>query len=163
MEEYEEREVLKDGNGNPIVSPATRGMINEPTEFVQKLLENTHVPRHLVLKYWVLFGQSTKLTFFNEKEVEIMLLRWEILKTTIIESIPKSAFNEDMEFDLEQMEIEFINNLNRAKGSASHGMNERELISANTSATYSEIDLNKNKEESKPGWGSKIFRALRGK
>ncbi len=150
-------DVMKDRDGVPIVNPTTRGMIQNPSEFIQKLLENSHIPRHLVSKYWALTGQTIKLTFLTQDEVDMMMLRWDILKVTIIESVPKIAFDEDMEFDLEQMEIEFNANLNRSKGSR---QNERELISTTTNATYAEASLNPQKQES--GWASKVFRALKG-
>jgi len=141
------------------VNPATKGLTDgDPAEFVNKLISNDHVPKHLLTQYWALSSPTTKLTFFTKEEVEIMLLRWESIRLRIIESLPEQAYDEDLENDLQQMEFELVGNLNRAKGA--NGINERILISANTSATMAEKTIGESPQQSQ-GFGSSIFRQLK--
>jgi hypothetical protein len=141
------------------VNPATKGLTDgDPAEFVNKLISNDHVPKHLLTQYWALSSPTVKLSFLTKEEKEIAMLRWESIRLGIIEALPEQAYDEDLENDLQQMEFELDGNLNRAKGA--NGLNERILISANTNATMAEKQIGEPISQSQ-GIGSSIFRQIK--
>jgi len=74
----------------------------------------------------------------------MLMLQFELLRLTIIESIPKSAYNEDLEMELIQIRIEFELNLNRSRGAR---MNERELLGSSTTASFTERQMGHASDE----------------
>jgi hypothetical protein len=123
----------------------------DPSELIESLLDNSHVPRNLQSQLWSLFGKSSKLTFITEEDVRTLMLEFELLRLTIIESIPKSAYDENLEMTLIQIRMEFEFNIRRSKGSK---MNERELLGSSTSATFSDRQMGRPSEDH--GFLSKI-------
>lgn len=116
----------------------TRGLAIEQSEVIQRLMDNSHIPEKLIKELWALFGSSSKLTFLNEEDVRICMLRWELLRLTIIESLPKEDYKEELESTLNMVGTEFFFNIKRSMGSR---MNERELLSANTQANFAERNI----------------------
>ena len=135
--------------------PGSGGM--DASELVESLLSNEHIPEKLKKQLWVLFGKSTKLSFLKDNDIKNLMLQFELLRLTIIESIPKSAYNEDLEMDLIQIRIEFELNLNRSRGAR---MNERELLGSSTTASFTERPMGRSAEE--PGFLDKIARMFGG-
>lgn len=113
--------------------PGSGGM--EPSELVESLLSNEHIPDHLRKKMWVLFGKSTKLSFLKDDDIKQHMFQFELLRLTIIESIPKAQYNEELELDLIQIQMEFSLNLSRSRGAR---LNERELLGSSTTASFTE-------------------------
>jgi len=136
--------------------PGSGGM--EPSELVESLLSNEHIPAKLKKQLWVLFGKSTKLSFLKDSDIRGLMLQFELLRLTIIESIPKSAYNEDLEMDLIQIRMEFELNLNRSRGAR---MNERELLGSSTTASFSERPIGHSADE--PGFMDKLSKMFGGK
>jgi hypothetical protein len=131
------------------------------SEMIEKLLGNEHVPEELLTELWVLFGKSTKLSFLGESDVKILLWEYDLLEINIIESIPKSEYNERLESKLHQIKIEFFLNLRRSQGSGR--LNERELMGASTQAVFSERPLSKNGGSSnEKGFFDRIYGVFRG-
>jgi hypothetical protein len=133
--------------------PGASGM--DPGELVESLLSNIHVPVRLQEQMWVLFGKSTKLSFLGNDDIRDLMLQFELLRLTIIESIPVSEYNEDLEMDLIQIRMEFELNLNRSKGAR---MNERELLGSSTSASFTERPMGNSASD--PGFLGKIAHML---
>ena len=134
--------------------PGAGGM--DASELVESLLSNEHIPKKLLTQLWVLFGKSTKLSFLKDNDIVMLMYQFELLRLTIIESIPKSAYNEDLEMELIQIRIEFELNLNRSRGAR---MNERELLGSSTTASFSERQMGHQSDE--PGFLDKIGRMFR--
>lgn len=136
--------------------PGAGGM--DASELVESLLSNEHIPKKLLKNLWVLFGKSTKLSFLKDEDIRQLMLQFELLRLTIIESIPKSAYNEELELELIQIRMEFELNLNRSRGAR---MNERELLGSSTTASFSERQMGNRSEE--PGFLDKLSRMFGGK
>ena len=130
--------------------PGSGGM--EPSELVESLLSNEHIPDHLRKRMWVLFGKSTKLTFLKDDDIKQLMLQFELLRLTIIESIPKAQYNEELELDLIQIQMEFLLNLKRSFGSGR--MNERELLGSSTTASFTEKHMGNTSNN--PGFLDKL-------
>ncbi len=136
--------------------PGAGGM--DASELVESLLSNEHIPKKLLEKLWVLFGKSTKLSFLKDQDITMLMYQFELLRLTIIESIPKSAYDEDLEMELIQIRIEFELNLNRSRGAR---MNERELLGSSTTASFSERQMGHQADN--PGFMDKIADLFGGK
>jgi hypothetical protein len=122
-------------------------------ELVDKLLDNEHTeelfelkifPRHVRAAMKILFGKSTKLTFIDDRQFRYLMREWELQRLTAIESITRQEYQEDAELILYSVGLEFYLNLCRSKG---HRMNERELMSASTYATFSERPMGTGQSE----------------
>lgn len=135
--------------------PGSEGM--EPSELVESLLSNAHIPPKLLKQLWVLFGKSTKLSFLKDEDIRGLMLQFELLRLTIIESIPKSAYDEELEMSLIQIRMEFELNLNRSRGSR---MNERELLGSSTTASFTERPMGHSSED--PGFFGKLTKIFGG-
>jgi hypothetical protein len=144
-----DEEIRQDRNINDI--PGSGGM--DASELVESLLSNEHIPEHLLKQLWVLFGKSTKLSFLKDNDIKNLMLQFELLRLTIIESIPKSAYDEELELQLIQIRMEFELNLNRSRGAR---MNERELLGSSTTASFSERAMGHSSED--PGFIDKLAR-----
>ncbi len=129
--------------------PGAGGM--DASELVESLLSNEHIPKKLLNQLWVLFGKSTKLSFLKDQDITMLMYQFELLRLTIIESIPKSAYDEDLEMELIQIRIEFELNLNRSRGAR---MNERELLGSSTTASFSERQMGHQSDN--PGFMDKL-------
>ena len=116
--------------------PGSGGM--DASELVESLLSNEHIPQKLLKQLWALFGKSTKLSFLRDEDIRILMYQFELIRLTIIESIPKSAYDEELEMELIQVQIEFELNLNRSRGAR---MNERELLGSSTTASFTERQM----------------------
>jgi len=136
------------------VPPASS--IGDASSMIESLLSNSHIPKRLQKQLWIFFSRSTKISFLNDKEVNDLMWEFELIRLTIIESIPKADYNEDLELELEQIRMEFKLNLNRSKGGA---MNERTLLGASTQATFSERPMGRTSGE--PGFLDKIANMFR--
>jgi len=134
--------------------PGGGGM--DASELVESLLSNEHIPKKLLNQLWVLFGKSTKLSFLKDEDIRMLMLQFELLRLTIIESIPKSAYNEDLEMELIQIRIEFELNLNRSRGAR---MNERELLGSSTTASFTERQMGHASDE--PSFLDKLGRMFK--
>ena len=130
----------------------------DASELVESLLSNEHIPEKVLKQLWVLFGKSTKLSFLKDNDIKMLMYQFELLRLTIIESIPKSAYNEDLELELIQVQIEFELNLNRSRGAR---MNERELLGSSTTASFSERQMGHTSDE--PSFLDKLGRMFGGK
>jgi len=128
----------------------------DASELVESLLSNEHIPEHLLKQLWVLFGKSTKLSFLKDNDIKNLMLQFELLRLTVIESVPKSAYNEELEMSLIQIRVEFELNLNRSRGSK---MNERELLGSSTSATFAPQNMGNMSDN--PGFLSKLAQMFR--
>ena len=128
----------------------------DASELVESLLSNEHIPEHLLKQLWVLFGKSTKLSFLKDNDIKMMMLQFELLRLTIIESIPKSEYNEELEMSLIQIRVEFELNLNRSRGGR---LNERELLASSTTATFSSKEMGNTSDN--PGFLSKLAQMFR--
>lgn len=140
-------ELRQERNYNDV--PGSGGM--DASELVESLLDNSHVPQPLQKQFWALFGKSTKLSFLRDDDIKMLMYQFELIRLTIIESIPKAAYNEELELSLIQIQIEFELNLNRSRGAR---MNERELLGSSTSATFSERQMGHSTEN--PGFLDKL-------
>ena len=140
-------EVHQDRNMNDV--PGSSGM--DASELVSSLLSNEHIPKKLREEMWILFSQTIKLSFITDADVNWFSLQWELLRLTVIESIPKSLYNEELERDLIMAGMEFRGNILRAKGGK---MNERELLGSSTSASFSERNM--GSQASNPGFLDKL-------
>lgn len=129
----------------------------DASELVESLLSNEHIPKDIQKQWWVLFGKSTKLSFLNQEDIDHLLLEFELLKLTTLESIPKNAYDEKLEHQLIMARMEFELNLRRSKGGR---LNERELLGSSTQATFSERSMGHASES--PGFLDKIARVLGG-
>ncbi len=134
--------------------PGAGGM--DASELVESLLSNAHIPKDVVEELWVLFGKSTKLSFLKDDDIRMLMLQFELLRLTIIESIPKSAYDEKLEMKLIQIRIEFELNLNRSRGAR---MNERELLGSSTTASFTERQMGHASEN--PGFFDRLGRLFR--
>lgn len=112
-------------------------------ELIEKLLSNEHIPDHIRDQFWVLFGRTSKLTFINEQRLKRLMLRFELLRITALESIPPGDYQEGLESLLYSIGLEFEMNLCRSLG---HRLNERELMGASTYATFAERPLSTGQE-----------------
>lgn len=130
----------------------------DASELVESLLSNEHIPKSLLKQLWVLFGKSTKLSFLKDNDIRNLMLQFELLRLTIIESIPKSAYDEELEMSLIQIRMEFELNLNRSKG-GHHGLNERELLGSSTTASFSERQMGHASDN--PGFLDKLTNMFR--
>lgn len=110
----------------------------DASELVESLLSNEHIPPHLLKQLWALFGKSTKLSFLKDSDIKMLMLQFELLRLTIIESLPKSQYTEELEMTLIQVGMELSLNLNRSRGGR---MNERELLSSSTTASFTERSM----------------------
>ena len=128
----------------------------DASELVESLLSNEHIPEHLLEQLWVLFGKSTKLSFLKDNDIKMMMLQFELLRLTIIESIPKSAYDEELEMSLIQIRVEFELNLNRSRGGR---LNERELLASSTTATFSSKEMGNTSDN--PSFLSKLAQMFR--
>ena len=128
----------------------------DASELVESLLSNQHIPEHLLKQLWVLFGKSTKLSFLKDRDIEMLMYQFELIRLTIIESVPKSAYDEELELSLIQIRIEFELNLNRSRGSK---MNERELLGSSTTASFSERNMGHASDN--PGFLDKLTSMFR--
>lgn len=129
----------------------------DASEMVESLLSNEHIPKHLQMEMWVLFGKTTKLSFLKDDDIRNLMLQFELLRLTIIESLPKSEYNEELEMSLIQVRMEFELNLNRSRGAR---MNERELLGSSTTASFSERPMGHSTDD--PGFLSKLMKAFGG-
>ncbi len=136
--------------------PNSGGM--DASELVESLLSNEHIPPALLKQMWVLFGKSTKLSFLKDNDIKMLMLQFQLLRLTIIESIPKSAYDEELEMTLIQIRVEFELNLSRSRGGI-HGMNERELLASSTTATFNSKEMGNTSEN--PGFLSKLAQMFR--
>jgi hypothetical protein len=134
--------------------PGSGGM--DASELVESLLSNEHIPEPLLKQMWVLFGKSTKLSFLKDNDIKMLMYQFELLRLTIIESIPKSAYDEDLELQLIQIRMEFELNLNRSRGGR---LNERELLGSSTSATFNSQQMGHQSDN--PGFLDKLTNMFR--
>jgi len=141
-------EIRQDRNMNNDM-PGGGGM--DASELVESLLSNEHIPKPLLKQMWVLFGKSTKLSFLKDNDIDMLMLQFELLRLTIIESIPKASYNEELEMTLIQIRIEFSLNLSRSRGGR---LNERELLGSSTSATFNSQQMGHQSDN--PGFLDKL-------
>ncbi len=134
--------------------PGSGGM--DASELVESLLSNEHIPKPLLKQLWVLFGKSTKLSFLKDNDIKMLMYQFELIRLTIIESVPKSAYDEELELSLIQIRIEFELNLNRSRGAR---MNERELLGSSTTASFSERQIGNPSDN--PGFLDKLTNMFR--
>lgn len=164
-----------DSNPGYTTTPATRPS-NYPNnypggtdagELVEKLLSNDHVadlltnqifPEHVRSMFAVLFGRTTKLTFINDEQFRVLWLMWLDTKYIALQSVPKGDYQVAAEGILKIAGMEFYMNLCRSKG---HRLNERELLSASTSATFSERPIGGNQSENVPFF-NRLINAVKG-
>lgn len=129
----------------------------DAAEFIDSILDNSHVPKPLRHQLWALFGKSTKLSALKDEDIRTILLEYELIRLTILESIPKQNYNEELELSLLQIGIELRLSLNRSRGGGR--LTERELIGASSTATFSDRFAGKQSED--PGFLSKLANIFR--
>ncbi len=118
--------------------PAGGGM--DASMLIESLLSNSHIPEHLKKSLWIFFSRTAKLTFLDEKDVKMLMLQAELIRLTILESVPKSQYTEELEMELQQILMEFYMTLNRSVG-GSNGMSERILLGSSTQMNFSDKQL----------------------
>jgi hypothetical protein len=88
----------------------------DASEFLSRLLNNEHIPEEFKSSLFSLFSQNQKLTFLEEKDIEIYLLRFRLLRNSIVQSVPKAQNNSTLSRELDNIEIEFNNVLRQSLG-----------------------------------------------
>lgn len=126
-------------------------------EMVEKLLSNEHIPPALVEELWALFGRSSKLSFLDDRAVALAKIEFEMLKIDIIESIPKSEYDEQLEIKLRMISWETLMNINRSHGGRAG--NEREML-ATQITSHSERPV--ETPQSSSGYGQRLLRIFKG-
>ena len=124
----------------------------DAAEFIDSILDNSHVPKNLRLQLWALFGKSTKLSALKDEDIRTILLEYELIRLTILESLPKQNYNEELELSLLQIGIELKLSLNRSRGGGR--MTEREQIGSSTQASFT--DRSSSRPLDDPGFLSKL-------
>lgn len=147
-----------DYNSKTVYDPTPSPQGTDAGEMMEKLLSNDHVPIEIREKCWALYGNSIKLTFTTPEMKERFLNYFELIRLTILESIPKSAYNEALELEFYNAYIEFEANLGRSAG---FRLNERELMATTTHATFAERQLNNGQSENVPFF-SRLMRMATG-
>jgi hypothetical protein len=136
--------------------PASHHNVLDASELVETLLSNEHIPPDVREKFWVFFGRSLKLSFFNLEDVQRLMFEFELMRLTIIESMPKRNLDEGVEMLLNSLRIEFFANVKRSQGLR---LNTIELITASTTATFSEQPIKSTAQESS-GWGTRLMKGI---
>lgn len=130
----------------------------DAAEFIDSILDNSHVPKNLRTQLWALFGKSTKLSALKDEDIRRIMQEFELIRLTLLESIPKGNYTEELELSLLQIQIELELSLNRSRGGGK--LTERELIGSSTSATFTERSIGHGTEE--VGFFDRIARILGG-
>lgn len=128
-------------------TPTGAGQGTDAGELFNKLTSNEHIPPEILDEFWSLFGLTTKLTFIDGAALKRQKLMIKQLILSKIQDMPDGTFSGDIERLLTQIEMEHEKQLLRSKGLR---MNERELQSANTYATYGERNLGPDQTQQVP-------------
>lgn len=87
----------------------------DTSELLKKLLDNEHIPTDLREKYFALFSTSLKLTFLERDDIEEWFMpKYNIIAKLILQNLPNDDFDTDTRVILDQLEIEYKANLQRA-------------------------------------------------
>lgn len=131
----------------------------DSTEYLEKLISNEDIPEHIQDELWALFENSNKLTFLDEDTIRKWMLRYELIRLTILESQAKGDYDEALELTLHQIGLAYEARLRQSKGKH---LNMIELILTNTNASFAERQLEPQSTQ-KAGWISRLTSGFRGK
>lgn len=119
--------------------------IGDASAMIESLLSNSHIPEHLKKGLWIFFSRTAKLTFLDESDVKMLMLQAELIRLSILESMPKQDYDEELEMELQQIIMEFFMTLKRSVGGAG-GMSERILLGSSTQMNFSDKQIGGNSQ-----------------
>lgn len=145
----------------PNVWEEKQGVGMDSSEFVGRILNNDHIPEDVRLRFWSLFSGTQKLTFLSsEDDVMRYMLRFKLMRSAIIRSIPKNEYKTSLALDLLNVEIEFENNLRKALGDKK--VNFFELLMSTLHINFAERQVGQGSSEN-VGFVKRLTNALGGK